>query len=333
MDVQQAQPVQSAQNIMNKLPETIGNAVSSVRDSITNTVSEFSQNAAAPTDFNFSNTIIAKFAFLILVVIVFLFFLNLGINIIDYLTTYSSNPYLISGVLDGNTSVIIPQDPNKKDSVYLLRSNNKQTGAEFTWSVWLYFTDIPTDANYHHIFNKGDTKFDKYNIAINNSPGLYYGGNYNGVNGNLYDNSVPGVSTKSNANNNVITVFMDTIDSSQSVTIPINNIPLQKWVNVIIRMENTILDVYVNGTITARQVLQSVPRQNYYDVNVGQMQGFPGKLSDLRYFSYALNVFEIQTLLKRGPSSKASTLNVDAVANNGFFGYLSSNWYTNRLYK
>ena len=237
-------------------------------------------------------------------------------------------------MLDGNAGVIIPQDPNKKDSVYILRSNNKQTGAEFTWSIWLYLTDVPTDTNYHHIFNKGDTKFDKYNIAINNSPGLYYGGNYNGVQDELYDNTKSSsVISNPKENNNIITVFMDTIDSTQSVVIPINNIPLQKWVNVIIRMENTILDVYVNGTITARHVLQSVPRQNYYDINVGQSQGFPGKLSDLRYFSYALNVFEIQTLLNRGPSSKASKFNVDAIANNGFFGYLSTGWYTKRLYQ
>jgi hypothetical protein len=37
---------------------------------------------------------------------------------------------------------------------------------------------------------------------------------------------------------------------------------LKKWLNVIIRMKNTILDVYTNGVITKRFVFKDVARCN-----------------------------------------------------------------------
>lgn len=317
MNLPPTQPDTGASNIVQKSIQNIGNAASSIRDTVSNAVTGFNQ-PAAPTEFNYSNTIIAKVAFLILVIIVFLFFLNLGINLIGYFTSFSNNPYLVSGILDGNNAAVVPQDPTNTNSVYLRRSNNETTGSEFTWSVWLYLTDIPTDSSFHPIFNKGDKTFDKNNIAMNNAPGLYYGNPQSG----------------SNERNNILTVVMDVESTSnnnnqnQSIQLPIKDIPLQKWVNVMIRLENTLLDIYVNGTISARTTLTSVPRQNYYDVNICQSGGFPGKLSDLRYFARALNVFDIQTIVSKGPNTNNSDLN--PVSKN-IFNYLSNLWYYKRL--
>jgi len=317
MNLPPTQPDTGVSNLVQKSIQNIGNAAANVRDTISGAVTGFNQ-PAAPTDFNYSNTIIAKVAFLILVIIAFLFLLNLGINLIGYFTSFSTNPYLVSGMLDGNAAAIIPQDPTNTNSVYLKRSNNETTGSEFTWSVWLYLTDIPTDSSFHPIFNKGDKTFDKNNLAMNNAPGLYYG----------YPSRASG------EGNNILTVVMDVESTSdnnnqnQSIKLPIKDIPLQKWVNVMIRLENTLLDIYVNGTISARTTLTSVPRQNYYDVNVCQSSGFPGKLSDLRYFSRALNVFDIQTIVSKGPNTNSSDL---SPTSKNIFNYLSNLWYYKRL--
>jgi hypothetical protein len=48
---------------------------------------------------------------------------------------------------------------------------------------------------------------------------------------------------------------------NEQIVIP--DLPLNKWVNVIIRCENTTLDVYINGTITRSHMLHGVPKQNY----------------------------------------------------------------------
>ena len=75
---------QSVQNIGNSISESMNNLSQTVSSSI----SEFSQHAQtgaeASSGFLSSNTIIAKFAFLILVIIVFLFLLNLGVLLIQY---------------------------------------------------------------------------------------------------------------------------------------------------------------------------------------------------------------------------------------------------------
>lgn len=312
MNLPPAQPDTGISNVVKQSIQNVGNAAANIRDSISNAVSGFNQ-PAAPSEFNYSNTIIAKIAFLILVVIVFLFFLNLGINLIAYFTSFSTNPYLVSGTLDGKSSAVIPQDPKNTNSVYLQRSNNEATGAEFTWSIWLYLTNVPTDNKYHHIFNKGDVKFGSNNLALNNAPGLYYG------------------NTNPNEGLNTIHIVMDTMNQSdqyEQVILKVDNIPLNKWVNVMIRLENTILDTYVNGTISGRKVLETVPRQNYYNVNLCQNGGFDGNLSDLRYFSRALNAFDIQTIVAKGPSQYTSSI---SPSNSTIYNYLSNLWYYKRL--
>jgi len=319
-----AQPPPTAQPIFSnptqlRIPEAVSEGAQNVTDSlntaktnITDTLGSFSNKAdagvTASNEFLMSNTIVAKFAFLILVIIVFMFLINLGIYLIGYFTTPSSTPYLVQGMINGNASVIIPQDPKQSNSVTILRSNNQSTGAEFTWSVWLFISDLqPSAVQYHHIFSKGDTTFDKTTnlYTLNNSPGLYLSPNIN-----------------------TLHLVMSTVSpTDDNDVIDISNVPLRKWFHVAIRLENTILDVYVNGTISSRIILQNVPKQNYNDVLVCQNGGFMGNLSDLRYYNYALNVFQISAIVSTGPTTTAATPSTGSITTN----YLSSLWYSSKL--
>lgn len=302
------------ENQTSQITQNVSNTISSIKDSLKNTFNQFTTQNNAGTQnasmFNYSNTIIAKFAFLIVVIIIFMFLINLGIMLISYFSGSSSNPYLIKGMIDGTYSVIIPQDPMNSNSITILRSNNQSKGIEFTWCVWLYINDLNNDNKYQHIFNKGDNNYDKNTnkASINNAPGLYLG-----------------------PSNNKLTVVMDTVvGNDKNTTIEIDNVPIRKWVNVCIRLENKILDVYVNGTMTRRLVLTNVPKQNYNNVYVCQNGGFAGKLSDLRYFSYALNVFEINRIVYAGPNTSTNKLTADQQAvKTGGFNYLSNLWYYN----
>jgi len=305
------------------LPESVrtglnatGNYVESLKSSVSNTFNEFSKQAevgsAATTQYLSSNTAVAKFAFLILVLIVFVFLIGLGISLISYFTLPNANPYVISGMIDGASPITISQDPKKDKNIPILRSNNQQTGLEFTWSVWLFINDLGNDTvKYQHIFNKGDNNFDPVsNLSmINNAPGLYL-----------------------SPANNQLHVIMDTVNSADSNTvIDISNIPIRKWVHVAIRIQNTILDVYVNGTISGRLIMQNVPKQNYNDVNICQNGGFSGKLADLRYFSRALNVFDINSIIAWGPNTNTSAIATLDQKLKGSYGYLSNMWYNSRL--
>lgn len=298
---------ESANNVVNG----VNNFVSNLKTNVNSSLDQFSNQTGATSSFSSSNSIIAKFAFFILIVISFMFLLSLGISMIGYFILPSSNPYLIKGSIDGSYPVRISQNPNDSRSVPILKSNNQSTGMEFTWSTWIYLNDVGSNSSkYQHIFSKGDNLFSEdTNIAsVNNSPGLYL---------------VP--------SQNTFHIIMNTVSTNKvKEVVDISNIPIKRWVNVIIRLQNTVLDVYINGTISNRIVLQYVPKQNYDDVLVCQNGGFYGKLSDLRYFNRALNIFEINSLVSSGPNTKTSILAPDQTAK-GNYSYLSNLWYTSKL--
>jgi hypothetical protein len=296
------------------IAQNFNNGVSSVKNSVNNAFSGFSNQPNAPSQFNFTNTIVAKFAFLIFVIIIFMFLFNLGINLIGYFSSPGDNPFVIKGQISGVNPLTISQDPKQNGSVTIMRSNNKEHGAEFTWSMWLYINDLPEESGkYQHIMNKGDKQYTPTNLArVNNAPGIYLGD----------------VNNPDNQNN--LHIVMDTVvpnDANNFVDIP--NVPLRKWFHLALRLENTVLDVYVNGTITRRVVFDNVPKQNFNDIQLFQNGGFFGNLSDLRYFSSALNVFQINSVVNRGPDTSTSQLANSLTTLNGYH-YLSQLWHKSK---
>ena len=79
--------------------------------------------------------------------------------------------------------------------------------------------------------------------------------------------------------------------------VEIKDIPINKWINVVLRCQGRKMDTYVNGTIVHRHDVISVPKQNYGDVWVTANGGFDGELADLRYFDYGLNTTEISAIV------------------------------------
>jgi hypothetical protein len=269
------------------------NAINNVTESVSSSLNDFSSESigTTSTDFINSNSVISKFAFLVLVLIVFIMLMNLGVFLINYILQPSKSPYVVKGIQPGNRTVRIPQDPKNSNAVTIYRSNNAEKGIEFTWTVWINLDRLPDTPK--NIFTKG------------------YGDNQKG----------PSVSIKGNTDKTgSIIITMDSVNSSDANTIEIPNIPLGRWFNLAIRMQNKIMDVYVNGTVAKRYVFSSIPRQNFGDVIVGE---FDGTISDLRYFDNALNVFQINNITMAGPNLKAETKTLDTR-----FDYLSSLWYS-----
>ena len=124
-------------------------------------------------------------------------------------------------------------------------------------------------------------------------------------------------------------VIMTTNSNGNDSYIDVDDIPIKKWVNIIIRMQNTIMDVYVNGTISGRLTLTDVPIQNYYNVNITKNGGFNGNLSNLRYYDYAMNIFEITKIVSNGPNLDTDAENSGKLQKN--YNYLSTSWYTAKV--
>jgi hypothetical protein len=98
----------------------------------------------------------------------------------------------------------------------------------------------------------------------------------------------------------------------------ISDIPLNKWINVIIRCENTSLDIYINGLVAKSHILHGVPKQNYGDVYVAMNGGFSGFISNLWYYNYALGVSSIQKIMQKGPNTTMVGSSGKMVKNNNF---------------
>ena len=116
--------------------DTIASATEKVSSSFNSTSSASLGDAGS--EFLNSNSLISKFVFLLLVLIVFIMLLNLGVYIISYFLRPDMTPYVVKGLINGNRLIVVPQDPKNSNAVTIYRSNNEDKGIEFTWSVWLH---------------------------------------------------------------------------------------------------------------------------------------------------------------------------------------------------
>lgn len=318
--------VEGSKQFINNTAETVNNVGESLRENVQSLTQPSTETAKQfNTEFLTSNSIIAKFAFVVLVIIVFLILVKLGIVFLGNTLQQPSNPYIIKGMIASTNNFTIPRDPKQNNSVELLRSNNQKTGMEFTWSVWLNVISPSTTHTYSHVFNVGNKKADPTTglMTINNAPGMYLTAYKKGY---LAMHVMMDIEPQNDATETAAKIYSKSTD--------ITELPYNQWFHVALRMENTVMDVYINGKIAGRIPFETVPKQNYYDVNVCSNGGFQGNLSDLRYYSKALNVFEINKILNAGPTLSAPVIagsnNIIPSLNvgNTTWDYISSMWYS-----
>lgn len=291
--------------------DKVENKANAVAENVSNQISKVT--SISFKDFVSSNSLISKVAFTLLVMFIFFLLLKFSITFIPRLFKESNSPYIFNGTIEGSHSVVVPQDPKHDNAIPILRSVNEKNGIEFSWSLWMFLDDnaVSNGNTNIHIFHKGDshTTGDLHKIA---APGLYLDGQ----------------------NNNLL-VTMNTHNTSKTEEklekIEVSGVPMNKWVNIIIRIKNRRVDVYINGTIKRSVELDGVPKQNYGEIFIAQntstsLQG--SKLSNLRYHDYALNVYDIQKLVQRGPNRKLVTSS--AMTDNSS-SYLAFDWYYNNV--
>ena len=252
-----------------------------------------------------SNSLVAKIAFLLLVLVVFVIAVRFGAQFLSWVFSYNGSPYLFNGMVDAKTMMVIPQDPNVSGAIPVIRSDDQAQGVEFTYSVWMFIDDLVyQQGQYRHVFHKGndDINFSTSPMGMNhpnNGPGLYIA-----------------------PNTNALVVVMNTFNDIQEEVI-IDDIPINKWVCVQIRVQNHQLDVYINGKLAKRLIMKGVPKQNYGDVYVAMNGGFSGYMSELRYFNYGLGTAEIQRIVDNGPNLEMSGSQLTS----SMPRYLSLRWF------
>jgi hypothetical protein len=293
----------------------LGQAVGNIKGGVTSGLGKFKNNkyVAGASEFLYSNSLVAKVTFLLLAVLIFIFAMRIGSQVLAYAFSPNPNPILLNGMKDGKKFLRIRVDPRLQDSVPILKSKNQREGTTFTYSVWLYINTLVYQAGKRkHIFHKGSDKFgaqqkwraeggEEINTAQmafpNNSPGLF-----------LHEDK------------NEFIIAMNTFNNVlEEIKVP--NIPLQKWINIIIRVHNLNMDVFINGDLAVRHVFSAPVKQNHGDIFMSANNGFDGLMSGLRYFNSSLSGTAIKDLVREGPDMRSdNSMNV-------FPPYLSLRWF------
>lgn len=122
-----------------------------------------------------------------------------------------------------------------------------------------------------------------------------------------------------NSNRNDIHIFVRTSNTAQSKVVMsrfvIKNVPLQKWCNLSLTVDNNVFDVYLDGKLHNSFILPDTlyTRSNNTDSNKIYLNGIDGNtthntfLTRIRYINRAITTTEAYDIYKSGISSKHAT--------------------------
>lgn len=152
------------------------------------------------------------------------------------------------------------------------------TDANYTYSIWLYINDW----NYRF----GQTKVVFGRVDKNNDPS-------------------PSIKLSPSMNNLEITLATYPTTGSESEAIlhncNVNDLPIQKWVNIILSVNGRSLDVYMDGKLVKTCLLPGVPKINpNANIYITPDGGFSGYVSNFKYLAYPVNPTQAYNIYKSG---------------------------------
>lgn len=328
-------------NTGNNVKEVVGSIGSKIQN-IPNVFRDVSNTSMSQnvTSWFSNESFIAKLVFVVIMLVIFFFLLRMALIMIFFLVPSWNSPYLISGVLEGSKKVELKQDPRSDSSTMIQRSKNQKSGIEFSWCLWLMINENPLGNN---DLTKEFVVFCKGVPQTQAAPCLKVGIQKMTAGTDVASTSTTGTSL--GADQAYLILDMETYDQNENdgvrdtgtvQSIRVSNVPMKKWVHVCIRLQNTALDIYINGNATRRIILPAVPKQNFSNIfvfptetNTGN-KAFTGYLSDLIYYPYALNTYRLNAIVSSGPNTTPSVLSSTALTTTRESDYLAPSWYSSQ---
>jgi len=203
----------------------------------------------------------------------------------------NSEPVLIQNPADASQPQVFTSD---KVPVSL-------NGSEYSYSFWIFINDW----NYKFgspkpILYRGTQDCRHANPSI----WLYPTENKLMIRAETYDCD-SGVNSPIYGKNNQVSKSLNPVTDPSILGVEkvcdIENIPLQRWVHVVVCLWNKTIDVYINGKLTRSCILDGVPKLNNGNVYVTPNGGYNGLISRLQFYNYALDPQKVYKLYKHGP--------------------------------
>lgn len=244
--------------------------------------------------------------------------INIVYIIAFLMVLYYLYKFLIAGS-DLEVTLLNTEVPANEPMTYNLATGKNpdvrvKPGGEYTISFWMYVTSWDYRAGLaKSVLQILDTKAPNYSLL---TTALYPNENRlmvrvhteapgNGVDYTMnshYDNLMSG---KTGMASEVI----------ESPMCDIQDIDLQRWINITISVNGRIVDVYYDGKLNRSCVLPDIPMAPESGIQVvatGKKGGFGGKISGIQFFAYPLTPDRIYAIYQAGPKGPS-----------GFMGFLA----------
>ena len=206
-----------------------------------------------------------------------------------------SDPYTLQDMQDGKTSSTISANS-------LATNGSSVPSSNFAYSIWFYIN------NWNYRYGEPKVVFGRMGAVSGRGSG-----------------SVPGVSGMDPCPAVVLGAIENNIDISlgcypgvdQEPTTPggntvvhtcsVSNVPIQKWVNLVISVYGRSMDVYIDGKLVRTCLLPGVASvNNNTNVYVTPSGGFEGWTSKFQYYPNSINPQEAWNIYTKGYSSMSS---------------------------
>ena len=147
-----------------------------------------------------------------------------------------------------------------------------EVGIKSTYSFWIYFSNVPENAHWVNDYNEAKPIIFRYG-----TPDVVYLPKHHQLKLSF---------TYKNPNN--IKTKYDFI---------LKDLDVQKWMNIIMVMNNRHIDIYLDGELHGSTILNSVPFLTKKFLYLGQNNNnFNGYINYLEYFNNALTIDEAKAL-------------------------------------
>lgn len=209
-----------------------------------------------------------------------------------------SDPYTLQSIQSGKTTSTISPSALAKNGSNIRSSN-------FAYSIWFYVNDW----NYRYgkpkvIFGRMGAKSVTGKGAIvgvnglDPCPAVVLGEVENNISVTL--GCYPGANQKPKSGNTVLH------------TCSVSNIPIQKWVNLVVSVYGRTMDVYIDGKLVRTCLLPGVASiNNDANIYVTPAGGFDGWTSKLQYYPDSLNPQQVWNIYTQGYSNWYNWINLN----------------------
>ncbi len=225
-------------------------------------------------------------------VVITIIIVVLVLMLLRYLFT---DPSTLQNIQDGKTSTTISASS-------LATNGSNVPSSNFSYSVWFYIN------NWNYRYGEQKVIFGRMG-----APSAKGSGSVNGINGldpcpavvlGAVENNISvSLGCYPGANQQPTTPGGNTVIHTCSVA----NVPIQKWVNLIVSVYGRSMDLYIDGKLVRTCLLPGVASvNNAANIYVTPMGGFDGWTSKLQYFPNSMNPQEAWNIYTQGYSSWSS---------------------------